>query len=102
MLIWYANLPEETLFFIPRVQGAWVWVSLSLIVFKFIVPFLALLSRRAKRNPAMLGTVAVLILVMQFVDLYWLIYPNLNPEHELVFGFTEVAVFLGFIGAFVL
>ena len=101
MLIWYANLPEETIFFMPRSHGSWVWVSLSLIVFKFIVPFIALLSRRAKRNPAMLGSVAVLILIMQFVDLYWLIYPNLNPEHELIFGFTEIAVFLGFIGGFV-
>ena len=101
MLIWYANLPEETIFFMPRSHGAWVWVSLALIVFKFIVPFIALLSRRAKRNPAMLGTVAVLILIMQFVDLYWLIYPNLNSEHEMVFGFTEIAVFFGFVGGFV-
>lgn len=101
MLIWYANLPEETLFFMPRSHGAWVWVSLSLIVFKFIVPFIALLSRRAKRNPALLGAVAVLILIMQFVDLYWLIYPNLRSDHEMVFGFTEVAVFLGFIGGFI-
>ena len=100
MLIWYANLPEETLFFVPRLQGPWVWLSLSLIVFKFIVPFVALLSRRAKRKPAILGLIAVLILVMQFVDLYWLIYPNLKPDHELVFGFTEIAIFFGFIGGF--
>ncbi len=102
MLIWYANLPEETIFFMPRSHGSWVWVSIALIIFKFIVPFLALLSRRAKRNPAMLGAVAVLILIMQFVDLYWLIYPNLNREHSMVFGFTEVAVFLGFMGGFAL
>ena len=101
MLIWYANLPEETLFFIPRVHNGWIWVSISLIVFKFIVPFIVLLPRHSKRDTSLLTVVAMLILFMQFVDLYWLIYPNLNPNHELVFGWTEVLIFLGFIGGFV-
>jgi hypothetical protein len=92
MLIWYANLPEETLFFVPRSSGPWAMVSVSLILFKFIVPFLALLSRKAKRNPAYLSAVAVLILVMQAVDIHWLVYPNLNEEHVIV-GIDEIGVF---------
>lgn len=99
MLIWYANMPEETIFYLPRVTGSWTVVSAALLLFKFVVPFLALLSRRAKRNPPYLGAIAVLILVMQYVDLYWLIYPNLNAETP-VFGIPEIAIWLGFGGAF--
>lgn len=101
MLIWYANLPEETVFYLPRVTGAWTWVSAALLLFKFVVPFLALLSRRAKRNLTYLATVAVLILVMQYVDLFWLVYPNLNSESVLL-GIPEVLIWVGFAGAFAL
>lgn len=100
MLIWYANLPEETIFFMPRVNHGWVYVSVALILFKFIVPFLALLPKWAKRTPAHLAAVSVLILVMQYVDIYWLVYPNLNEEHP-VFGLPEIGIFLGFGGLFI-
>jgi hypothetical protein len=99
MLIWYANLPEETIFYLPRITGNWTYVSAALLLFKFVVPFLALLSRRAKRNPAYLGSVCVLILVMQYVDLYWLVYPNYNAEAP-VFGLPEVLIWAGFGGGF--
>jgi len=99
MLIWYANLPEETIFYIPRMEHGWVWVSFILMMFKFIVPFIALLSRRGKRNMNYLSAVCVLILIMQYVDLYWLAYPNYN-EHQAVFSYQEVLVFLGFAGLF--
>jgi hypothetical protein len=101
MLIWYANLPEETIFFEPRSHGSWGYVSVSLILFKFIVPFFALLPQWAKRKLSHLVAVSILILVMQFVDLFWLIYPNLQKDHSLVFGMTEILVFFGFIGMFV-
>lgn len=100
MLIWYANIPEETLFYIPRLQGEWKWVSASLLVFKFVVPFLILLPRSAKRRTSTLVAMSLLILTMQFVDLYWLIYPNLDEETP-QFGFYEVFIFAAFIGAFV-
>ncbi len=99
MLIWYANLPEETIFYIPRTEKSWLLVTLSLLIFKFIVPFLALLPRWAKRTPSHLAAVSVLILVMQYVDIYWLVYPTLNHE-EVVFSFTEILIFLGFLGLF--
>ena len=99
MLIWYANMPEETVFYIPRVSGTWTYMSASLLLFKFIVPFLVLLSRRAKRNSAVLISTAVLILVMQYVDLHWLVYPNLDDKNVLL-GIPEVGVFCGFLGAF--
>lgn len=99
MLIWYANLAEETIFFIPRVTGQWMYVSIALLLFKFVVPFLALLPRWAKRKPAHLGAIAILILVMQYVDMYWLIYPNLNDQ-TVIFGLPEILIFLGFLGSF--
>jgi hypothetical protein len=99
MLIWYANLAEETLFYVPRVTGQWMYVSAALLMFKFVVPFLALLPRWAKRTPVHLGAVSVLILIMQYVDIYWMIYPNLNAEN-VVFGIPEILIFLGFFGSF--
>lgn len=99
MLIWYANIPEETEFFLQRAHGPWMMISLSLLFFKFIVPFLWLLPQRAKRDPSRLKAAAILILVMQYVDIYWLIYPNFN-EGVAVFGAYEVGIFLGFFGVF--
>jgi hypothetical protein len=101
MLIWYANLPEETGYFIRRLSPGWVGVSISLLVFKFVVPFLALLSRRSKRNPTQLAFVSVLILVMQYVDIYWLVYPSLNPE-KAHFGLPEIGGFAFFGGLFIM
>jgi hypothetical protein len=99
MLIWYANLPEETFFFMPRMEPGWVWVSIALLLFKFVVPFVALLSRWAKRSHGHLAAVSVLILVMQYVDFYWLVYPNFNEERA-VFGLPEIGGIALFFGLF--
>ena len=99
MLIWYANIPEETEFYLMRSHSGWLAVSLALLIFRFWVPFLALLPRDAKRNDMNLVAVSVLVLVMQYVDLYWLVYPNFfdgAPQ----FGFMEISIFLGFSGLF--
>ena len=101
MLMWYANMPEETIFFIPRMTGSWTYVSLGLIIFKFVVPFLALLPRWAKRTPNHLAAVSILILATAYLDLYWLIYPTYNEE-QVVFGLPEILIWGGFAGAFML
>ena len=101
MLIWYANLPEEAIYYLPRSTGPWMWVSISLILFKFIVPFLFLLPRWVKRDEGALIIASVFLLVMQYVDLYWMVYPQLDHKH-LVFGWMEIGVLLGFIGGFLL
>ncbi len=101
MLIWYANIPEETEFYIMRSLNGWMSVSFGLLIFRFIVPFLTLLPRGAKRNDSVLVCVSVLVLVMQYADLYWLIYPNFFdgvPQ----FSFWEVGIFLGFTGLFLM
>jgi hypothetical protein len=99
MLIWYANLPEETTFIIPRTEGQWLPVSLLLLIGRFFVPFLALLPRWAKRTPAHLGAVAIWILAMEYLDLYWLVYPAFSPT-EVKFGLYEICIYAGFLGAF--
>jgi hypothetical protein len=99
LLIWYANLPEETEFYWNRMYGGWLWISIGIAVFKFIVPFFALLPRWAKRKHCHLFMVCALILVMQYVDVYWIVYPNFNDNH-LVFSLWEVLIFLGFAGGF--
>ena len=99
MLVWYANLPEEAIYYLHRSAGDWKWLSLALILFKFIVPFLFLLPRWVKRDEGALIIACVLLLVMQYADLYWMVYPQLDHKH-LVFGWVEIGTLLGFIGLF--
>lgn len=99
MLIWYANLPEETIFFKHRMEGGWAIASVLLVIFKFVIPFLALLPRWTKRDFNFLSVICVMILITQFFDLHWLIYPNFN-DHEVLFSLWEVAIFAGFAGTF--
>jgi hypothetical protein len=101
MLIWYANLPEETEYYIMRSQNGWMAISTLLLIFRFIVPFLALLPRALKRNDNHLLLISGLVLVMQYVDIYWMVYPNFFDGH-VVFGFWEVGIFAGFAGIFLL
>ncbi len=100
MLIWYANIPEETEFYLLRFQGGWTAVSIALLVFKFIVPFLALLPRAAKRNEAHLILVSILILVMQYLDVFWLVGPNFHDGH-LQFGIYHLGALALFLGLFI-
>jgi len=79
MLYWYANIPEETGWFLRRQSGGWGWVGLVLIFGHFLLPFALLLSRTPKRRPAVLAAVAVWILAMHWVDLHWLVMPELRP-----------------------
>ena len=101
MLIWYANLPEETIFYLNRSSGTWLLISWSILIFKFIVPFLLLLPKWAKRNHSQLVLVAMIILIMQYVDIYWLVYPNLD-NNNVLFGWQEIGMFMGFLGLFML
>ncbi|AHZ84159.1 hypothetical protein [Bdellovibrio bacteriovorus] len=101
MLIWYANIPEETEYYIARAQGGWMSISMALLIFRFVVPFLALLPRGMKRNDNNVLLISVLVLVMQYVDIYWMVYPNFFDGH-VTFGFWEIGIFAGFAGAFLL
>lgn len=75
-LIWYADIPEETYWFSYRGHGEWLALSLAIVFGRFVIPWFALLRRPIKRMPALLCTVAVFVVVMEFVDVYWLIQPT--------------------------
>ena len=99
MLIWYANLPEETGYYIKRFHGGWMGVSVFLLVGKFFLPFFALLPRDSKRNPKILAAVGIFMLIAQWVDVLWMVQPEFYAEGPR-FGFTEMGVTLGFLGVF--
>jgi hypothetical protein len=75
MLIWMANLPDEVIWYLPRVRGGWQWVAWALFVLHFAVPFFALLMRDVKRNPRALAAMAGLLLFMQLVFDYYQVAP---------------------------
>ena len=79
-LIWYANFPEETEWYVTRESGIWNTLSWSLVFGHFVAPFVLLLFRAPKRSPFWLGFIAVWILVFHYIDFYWLIMPALHPE----------------------
>lgn len=97
LLIWYANIPEETYFYALRIRGYWLWVSFGLLIFKFVIPFVALLPRWAKRQPSHLASVALLVVVTQWVDIYYLVYPNFFED--VVLGWVELGATLLISGA---
>ncbi len=80
MLIWIADLPEEVGWYATRAHGSWGAVCWYLGVGHFAVPFLALLRRKWKRNPATLAVIGAWLVVAHFIDIYWLIMPTLHPE----------------------
>jgi hypothetical protein len=90
LLIWYANLPEETSFFRARMEGSWLWLSLSLPFLRFFIPFFILLCRPAKRNLKVIGTIAGYSLVMEFIDLHWVVMPVHYP-HGITLSWMDFA-----------
>ena len=80
MLIWYANIPEETIWFAHRLQHGWEHVSFLLAAGHFVLPFFLLLSRNSKRKRTVLVGATLWLLAMHYVDLYWLVMPSFQAE----------------------
>ncbi len=99
ILIWYANIPEETVWYKHRIEGSWSVVSGILLFGHFLLPFFFLMSRHMKRNPTTLVIGAVWLLVMHYVDLYWMVMPNVYHGNA-HFGPVEVLSMIGVGGAF--
>jgi len=99
-LIWYGNLPEETIWYKARLEGSWQTVSLFLMAGHFVAPFLYLMGRTVKRKGTTLAIGGVWLLFMHFVDLYWQVMPTLHPE-GLRPSVLDVAAFLAVGGCFV-
>jgi hypothetical protein len=99
-LIWYANLPEETVWFKARLEGSWKTVTILLMVGHFGAPFLYLMGRAVKRTGWTLAVGGAWLLAMHFVDLYWQIMPTLHPEGVRASA-LDVAAFVAVGGCFV-
>jgi len=99
MLMWYANLPEETFWYAARQAGSWVFFSFVLLFGHFLVPFLALMSRDVKRRKPLLLTGALWMLLMQWADVYWLVMPGKSPG-RIPLSLMDLAMFLAFGGIF--
>jgi hypothetical protein len=80
LITWAGNLPEEIAFFLPRINGGFGWVALAIVLFHFTVPFALLLSRDLKRNGRTLRLVALGLLFMRLVELFWQVEPAFHGE----------------------
>lgn len=79
-LIWYANITEETRFYLTRNTEGWRAVSIFILLGHFIVPFLFLLSQPRKKNPVVISIGCLWILFMHLVDIYWIVIPERGPS----------------------
>jgi len=100
MLIWYANIPEETVWFQTRLEGPWGAFTAFLLFGHFIGPFLFLMSRKMKRRGLTLAVGVTWMLLMHWIDLYWLVKP-VAGVHSLSFHFVDLTCFVGIGGFFV-
>lgn len=75
LIMWMGNLPQESYFYAIRTAGVWGWISPLLCVIGFGVPFLCLLSYRFKRTPRYVGTLAIGLLLVRMIELWWMVLP---------------------------
>ncbi|MBK5290328.1 MAG: hypothetical protein JJE04_01365, partial [Acidobacteriia bacterium] len=101
MLIWYANIPEETTYYIQRTQGFWLPLFLLNMLLNWAIPFAVLMPRPPKRNPVVLARVAVVVLLGRCLDLYLMVAPAVSNEGP-AFGLLEASMFAGAIAVFLL
>ncbi len=99
MLIWYTNIPEETSYFILRQKNGWFALFIINIVLNWVIPFLALLRRDAKRQRQTMALVAAVVLLGRWLDVYLMVFPGVVGESP-TFGLWEIGVTLGGIGGF--
>jgi hypothetical protein len=97
LLIWIANLPEEVPWYLLRNDTGWRPVGIFLVLFHFVLPFFILLGRDLKRRPRPLAAMAIWVLLVHWVDLYWVVMPRLHPQGPSL-HWTDLTAWVG-IGA---
>jgi hypothetical protein len=95
LIIWAGNLPSEITFYLTRLGGGWGCIGLVLVLFHFAIPFAILLSRRFKRDIRRLVWLAVWLLLMRYVDLFWIIEPNFSKTLQFTWADIVVPVAIG-------
>lgn len=100
LIVWCANLPEETFWFLERQKGGWQWVAMWLAVCNFFIPFFIMLFRNSKLQPRFILWVALWIISMRVADLYWVVGPTFRKS-PLPVSWVDFACFLGVGGIWV-
>ena len=89
LIVWSGDLPHEIAYYLPRFLTSWGWLGVALVLAQFLVPFLLLLSAPLKRNALLLSMVAILVLVMRYMDLAWMVLPG---YHKAAFHMSWLAI----------
>jgi hypothetical protein len=95
LIIWAGNLPEEITWYMRRLNGGWGYIGLVLVLFHFAVPFVMLISRSFKRDITRLVWLAAWLLLMRYVDLFWIIEPNFSVTFHLTWLDIVVPIAMG-------
>ncbi len=95
LIIWAGNLPTEITFYIRRINNGWGWVALALPLLHFAIPFAILLSRPFKRDIRKLVWVAIWLMIMRWVDLFWIIEPNFSQGFQMTIADIVVTIAIG-------
>jgi hypothetical protein len=102
LLIWYGNIPEETVYFKQRWDNGWFkFLFFFNFAINFFLPFLVLMTRKAKRNYPTIVFTALMIVFGHYLDFYLMIMPGAVGAEEAGFGWQEISISLGFIGMFI-
>jgi hypothetical protein len=104
MLIWYGNIPEETIWFRHRSEHGWMSISMLLLFGHFVIPFVGLITRASKRKVWWLVTMSVWFFLMHYTDLFWLAMPTMELGEAHPHGFSlhlvDIVTWLGHISLF--
>jgi len=95
LIIWAGNLPAEITYYLRRLNGGWGYVGLIIVLFHFAVPFAILLSRPFKRDIRKLAWLAAWMLLMRFVDVFWIIEPNFSKTFTVTLADVVVPIAIG-------
>jgi len=98
-LMWYANIPEETIWYLVRWEGNWKIITMTIVIGHFLIPFVGLIIRAAKRNMTWLVSVSAWILLMHWIDIYWMVFPTHSPG-GFKLSWMDLTLFIGLGGVF--
>ncbi|MCA9549659.1 MAG: hypothetical protein KC933_06465 [Myxococcales bacterium] len=106
MLIWYGNIPEDTIWYAPRQVGQWIPFSIALILVHFAIPFVGVMSRHAKRKTGILLFWAIWLLFAHWMDMFYVVKPTMIIEHGGEAGMLHLSLmdplcWVGVLGFFI-
>jgi hypothetical protein len=100
LITWSGNLPTEIGWYIKRWNGGWGWVAILMLVGHFVLPFLLLLSQDLKKNPTTIRAIAIYLVIIHAIDVYYLVEPNFNDVAgpHFTFSWLDITAPIGFGG----